>query len=416
MKKSLLLAAAGILAVASFASAANREGQFSLSPMVGGLVFENKQRVENNAFVSGIRAGYNFTQHIGIEALFDYANTTTRQAYGNKDANVFRYGAEGLYNFFPTAKLVPYVAAGAGAMNIKADGLNNKAKTMLDWGVGAKYFLTDNVALRGDVRHIVTKDDRWKNNLEYMVGAYIPFGGAAPAVKPVEPEPVPVPKVVKTPVAPAAITAALTATPTKVTKGQSSTLNWSSQNASGCEIQPGIGPVPPQGAKVVSPNADTAYTLSCSGAGGTATSAANVAVSVPAPAPVVEAPKAAPSAAAEKYCNKPAEIKILFDTGKSNIKPKYDAELKSVSEFLKEFPKAKGEISGHTDNVGGKAYNQKLSQARADSVSKYIVQKFGISADRIVGKGYGFSKPVASNKTKEGKSKNRRIEANFTCE
>jgi OOP family OmpA-OmpF porin len=129
----------------------------------------------------------------------------------------------------------------------------------------------------------------------------------------------------------------------------------------------------------------------------------------PPPAPVV-------SKAAEKFCSKPAIINIQFDTDKSDIKPKYDDELKTVSDFLKEFPKAKGEISGHTDNVGSKAYNDKLSQARANSVKKYLVEKFGISADRIEAKGYGFSKPVASNKTKEGKSQNRRIEANFTCE
>jgi len=122
------------------------------------------------------------------------------------------------------------------------------------------------------------------------------------------------------------------------------------------------------------------------------------------------------SAAAEKFCSKPAVLNIHFDTDKSAIKPQYDAELKAVSDFLKEFPNAKGEISGHTDNVASKAYNDKLSQSRANSVKKYIVEKFGISADRISAKGYGFSKPVASNKTKEGKARNRRIEANFTCD
>jgi OOP family OmpA-OmpF porin len=129
-------------------------------------------------------------------------------------------------------------------------------------------------------------------------------------------------------------------------------------------------------------------------------------------APVVPAV----TASAERFCSKPAVINIQFDNDKSVIKPQYDAELKAVASFLKEFPAAKGEISGHTDTVGSKAYNEKLSQSRADSVKKYIVDKFGISADRITAKGYGFSKPVASNKTREGKARNRRIEANFTCE
>ena len=230
------------------------------------------------------------------------------------------------------------------------------------------------------------------------------------APKAVEPPPAPAP------VPPAAPTAALNIIPATVTKGNTATLTWRSQNATSCYIQPGIGQVPPQGSRVITPDDTTAYTISCSGAGGTASSAADVAVITPPPAPVVVAPAPKPSVAAEKFCSKPAIINIKFDTDKSAIKPQYDAELKGISDFLKEFPKAKGEISGHTDNVGSKAYNDRLSQSRADSVKKYIVEKFGISADRFTAKGYGFAKPIASNKTKEGKAQNRRIEANFTCE
>jgi OOP family OmpA-OmpF porin len=231
---------------------------------------------------------------------------------------------------------------------------------------------------------------------------------------PPAPAPAPAPKVVvppppaPAPAPPAAPTAALTVTPATVVKGQSATLNWTSQNASSCTIQPGVGPVPPQGARAIIPGDSTSYNLTCSGAGGTVASAAGVTVVIP-PPPVV-------SKAAEKFCSKPAIINVQFDTGKSAIKGQYDAELKTVSDFLKEFPKARGEISGHTDNVGSKAYNAKLSQERADSVKNYIVEKLGISPDRITTKGYGFSKPVASNTTREGRALNRRIEANFTCE
>jgi OmpA-OmpF porin, OOP family len=321
--------------------------------------------------------------------------------------------------------------------------MDNRTKGAFDFGAGVKYFLNDNFALRADVRGIFYKLENpfgnyTNSNLEYTLGAYIPFGGANPAAKPVEPPPppvpapapAPVPKAVEpppapapaapVPVPPAAPTASLMVTPTTVSKGQPATLNWRSQNASRCDIQPGIGPVPPQGARAIMPADNTAYTIDCSGAGGTATSAASITVIAPPPppppAPVVEAPKPKLSVAAEKFCSKPAVINIQFDTNKSDIKPQYDAELKTVSDFLKEFPKAKGEISGHTDNVAGKSFNDKLSQARAESVKKYIVEKFGISADRITAKGYGFSKPLVSNKTKEGKSRNRRIEANFTCE
>lgn len=232
----------------------------------------------------------------------------------------------------------------------------------------------------------------------------------APAPK--APEPPPAPKVVPPPPAPAppppaAPTAAISVAPASVVKGQSATLNWKSQNATGCTIQPGIGQVPPQGVRTITPATDTTYDLTCSGAGGSATSSTAVVVTEP-PAPKVEAPP-------QRFC-KPTIINIQFDTDKSNIKPQFDAELQKLADFLKEFPNAKGEISGHTDNVGSKAYNDKLSQARAESVRKYLIDKFGVAPGRITAKGYGFSKPIADNKTKEGKAQNRRIEANFSCE
>lgn len=428
MKSSLLLAIAGVLAVASLAAAGNKEGQFSVSPVIGGYSYEGKQHMDTN-LVYGARAGYNFTKNFGIEALFDYVNTSPTKR--KLDVDMYRYGGELLYHFFPDNTLVPYVAAGYSGLNFDAKTFDKRVRGAFDYGVGAKYFLSDAIALRGDVRHILYNiNDRTTNNFEYTLGAYIPFGGVTPAVKPVEPppapapvavEPPPAPKVVApAPIPPAAPTANLSVFPSTVTRGETATLNWRSQNASTCTILPGIGQVPPQGARVITPNDTTAYTISCAGAGGTATSAANLAVIAPvpppAPAPVVVAPKPAPSAAAQKFCSKPAVINIQFDTDKSTIKPQYDAELKAISDFLKEFPNAKGEISGHTDNVASKAYNEKLSQSRAESVKKYIVDKYGISSNRISAKGYGFAKPIASNKTKEGKAKNRRIEANFTCE
>jgi OOP family OmpA-OmpF porin len=412
MKKSLLMAVAGMLAAASIASAANREGQFSISPVIGGYTYDSPQGIgwDSNP-VFGFRTGYNITKHIGVEALFDYVYSN-RTSYPNHSAvNMYRYGGELLYNFFPDNNFVPYLAAGVGGVNFSGTPADKKAHTAFDAGVGAKYFLNDSFALRGDLRVIgYDRYSRFNGNLEYTLGAYIPFGGAKPVAKAVEPPP-PAPKAI-----PAAPTALLTVTPDSVTKGQTAALNWKSQNATGCDIQPGIGPVPPQGARTIAPTDSTNYTLECTGAGGTATSTASVTVVVPppAPAPVVQKPK--PTPAAVKFCNKPAILEIHFDSDKSDIKPQYHAELKTVGDFLKEFPNSKGEISGHTDSTASVAHNQKLSERRAESVARYIEKNFGIAAGRITTKGYGESKPIASNKTKEGRAKNRRIEANFSCD
>lgn len=129
------------------------------------------------------------------------------------------------------------------------------------------------------------------------------------------------------------------------------------------------------------------------------------------PEVIVPAQKAAPA----KLCS-PTVLDIKFDFDKADIKPEFHNELSKVGDFLKEFPKAKGTIEGHTDSVGEKKMNVKLSQRRAESVANYIIKNFGIDAGRIAAKGFGLTKPVANNKTREGRAKNRRSEANFSCE
>lgn len=100
---------------------------------------------------------------------------------------------------------------------------------------------------------------------------------------------------------------------------------------------------------------------------------------------------------------------IFFETGSSTLKEESFAELNRVVEFMKNNPTVKIELGGHTDNIGTDAINNKLSQDRVNSVQKYLTEK-GVSADRMVAKGYGKSKPVASNDTDEGRQQNRRVE------
>ena len=101
---------------------------------------------------------------------------------------------------------------------------------------------------------------------------------------------------------------------------------------------------------------------------------------------------------------------ILFDTGKATIKPVSEKQLAEVGQLLKNDQALKLEIQGHTDNVGKKAFNQKLSQARAAAVKDYIVKKYGVAADRLTTAGFGFDKPVADNATLQGRALNRRVD------
>ena len=100
---------------------------------------------------------------------------------------------------------------------------------------------------------------------------------------------------------------------------------------------------------------------------------------------------------------------IFFETKKFDLDPKSQAELDKVIQLLNDNSTLKIEISGHTDNVGKPADNITLSNNRARSVVSYLISK-GIAAQRLVAKGYGETKPVADNKTEDGRAMNRRTE------
>jgi outer membrane protein OmpA-like peptidoglycan-associated protein len=100
---------------------------------------------------------------------------------------------------------------------------------------------------------------------------------------------------------------------------------------------------------------------------------------------------------------------IAFESGSAKIVEKSFVTLGAASSVLTEFKSARLEVSGHTDNTGSAELNTKLSLERAEAVKAYFVGK-GIAADRITTVGFGSDRPMADNKTPEGRAKNRRIE------
>jgi outer membrane protein OmpA-like peptidoglycan-associated protein len=100
---------------------------------------------------------------------------------------------------------------------------------------------------------------------------------------------------------------------------------------------------------------------------------------------------------------------VLFDTGKFSLKPGAREKLAKVAGILLAYPGLNIEVGGYTDNVGGDAMNQTLSENRADSVRDYLVQQ-GVSTSSVSAKGFGNSLPVASNDSSAGRQQNRRVE------
>ena len=100
---------------------------------------------------------------------------------------------------------------------------------------------------------------------------------------------------------------------------------------------------------------------------------------------------------------------VLFDFDKTAIKPDGAKILDRLVAFLKENPDKKADLEGHTDSIGTDKYNQGLSERRAASVKDYLAKR-GVDSSRLVTRGFGKAKPIADNKTADGRAKNRRVE------
>ena len=138
---------------------------------------------------------------------------------------------------------------------------------------------------------------------------------------------------------------------------------------------------------------------------------------VPKPAAAPSAPPPPPPAAAPAPAPKPKPVAekitfaadVLFDFDKATLKPEGKSKLDELAGKVKDINLEVVIAIGHTDSIGSDAYNQKLSVRRAESVKSYLVSK-GIEPNRVYTEGKGEKQPVASNKTKEGRQKNRRVE------
>jgi OOP family OmpA-OmpF porin len=385
MKKILLITVAlPLLFLGAPALAQNRAGAVTLSPFVGGYMFDCFQRLDNNWYY-GLRVGYNYTAHWGSEAMFGMVPTSSKaRGYDGRSVSVFRYGIDVLYHLWPDRKFVPFLAAGFGDIQINdPSGLNDHDRGMFDYGVGVKYFLTENVALRADVRHdLFCEFNDPCNNLEYTGGLTILFGGKEPAVA----APAPLP-----PVATACNTSPMNGA-TNVSVAKKITANFSGPMPKGSIKVTGPGSTPVNGAAAYdektrtmtfTPDApfapDTTYNAEIKNTGALMGTAMN-------------------SNCVWSFTTAPVVLIELDDThfahDSSTLTPRGKAIMDQNIQTLKANPKLNFLIAGYTSASGSDEYNQKLSERRATSVRDYFINEGGIAPDRLKQIGYGENRPT----------------------
>src|SRR5215469_2983434 len=219
-------------------------------------------------------------------------------------------------------------------------------------------------------------------------------GACKKKVAPAPPAPAP------TQQAPAQPTVTLNASSTMLQSGQSTTLNWTSTNATDLDLEPGVGKVQAEGSTNVTPTQSTTYTITANGPGGSAT--ANVQITVSAPAPPQE--QAAPNVADLFNQN---VTDAYYDYDKSELSSDARAALQKDAEFLRSYPQIRVTIEGHCDERGSEEYNLGLGQRRADAAKQYLVS-LGITGDRLQTMSWGKEHPFCTEHNESCWHQNRR--------
>ena len=355
MKKMLMLFA--LLSSLVFAS----NYKYEITPTVGGVLPEGNLDLDDQ-LTYGLRFGIN------VDSIFDQVELGIDRSdnvdYDNsaKSTDITRYFVNLIKSYPLRDKLSLYSLIGLGYENLSTNFADNDDDGFFNYGLGLKYKVNDNFSLRAEVRHAI-KFDHGDNNLFYTVGFVIPFGKKAEPMA----KPVPAPK------------------PVVIGDDDNDGVNNNMDlcpntpagvkvDAKGCELDSDHDGV--VDSKDLCPNTPVGNVVNSDG------------------------------------CVKVIRLHVTFATNKANISENCMSQIKKVAKFMAFNKDYRVILEGNTDSRGTKKYNLKLSLMRANAVADALEAE-GVDASRITAKGFGELNPIASNKTKEGRAQNRRVDARF---
>lgn len=369
MKKLLLIPA---LLVAQMAFA--QDYKYEITPLIGYNVVEGNLDLKNQ-FLSGAEIQFNDCNSIfkpELSILYtdaDYENSSL-------STDIYRIAINGVREYDAVGGLIPLTKAGVGYETIDKHFADNSDSVFFDAGVGAKIPFNDSVALKLEAVYMLKNSgNRWDNNLALLAGLNFAFG---PKAQPSAP---------------------------KVDGDDDNDGVLNSMDK--CPNTPAGTKVDSNGCKVDGDDDNDGVLNSmdrCPNTpAGTKVDSMGCKIAEPAKIMKVETKK-------EAFCPPKINLHINFEFDSAKIKEDSLEKVTKFSEFLKCDPGYDAKIIGHTDSKGSEAYNMGLSQRRADAVKDQII-KDGVDPQRITTSAKGESEPIATNKTKEGRAQNRRIEA-----
>lgn len=400
-----------------------RKGAVTISPMVGGYLFEGNQD-RSHGFLTGLGLGYNFTANWGTELSGKYIDFETD---AGASGTVLSIQLDLLYHILPKSRISPYLAVGTGLLKSYISGVHD-TDPFYNYGLGVNIFLTPWLALRGDVRHVIPFANNYDihyNNLSYAVGLNFVLGGRSPAPKPPPPMDSDGDGVYDSqdscPGTPQGVKVGVEGCPLDSdADGVYDYLDKCPDTPKGVKVDGQGCPLDSDGDGVFDyldkcPDTPPGKRVDAEGC-----PLKEVAAVQPAMTPaVLDADGDGINDDVDKCLNTPPGvkvnafgcwvIKVHFDFDKWNIKSGDYRELNDFVATLKRYTDLDILIEGHTDNIGSAAYNRILSQKRARAVLEYLV-KHGIGRSRLSAIGYGAARPLVPNTSKANRAINRRVQ------
>ncbi len=379
MKKIIL----STVAIASLVMA--NEYKYEVTPMFGYVDTKKSVDIANHK-VGGISFSINKDDECKFDQLELGILHTKGAEYDNStlDTDITRLFINAIKDYKINDKFKLYALVGLGHENIENTITGNSDDQFFNYGVGFKYAINETLSLRVDARHLLKFDG--DQNILYTVGLSIPFGKKANKIVDLDSDNDGVlDSIDQCPTTPVGEKVDATGC-TVVLDGDNdgvidandncpTTKAGIKVNASGCELDSDNDGVLDSIDKC--PTTSMGTKVDTSGC---------------------------------EVLNKPADLGIVFETNSDKIKSSDLAKFDKYVKYLSVISSAQVVLEAHTDSVGSAKYNLKLSQKRANSAKKQLVS-MGIESHRIEAIGYGETKPLVENNTKENRQINRRVTA-----
>lgn len=365
--KKLILSTAMCASLVFAASNPSKLYDYEITPFGSLILNDTKELKDDSYFNVGISIAKNINDDFFNQIELSYIRSDSVDYKNNQETNFNRIFLNAIKRYGITKRLDFYGLMGIGHTDVSKEYGDNKDSFGFDWGVGLRYDIPYyGIALKTDLRHIYSLSSK-NNDLVYTFGIGMPLGkryeekieAKVPLVK--EEVKVEVPKV----------------------DGDDDNDGVANSKDRCPNTLPGV-PVDRFGCELDDDQDGVVNRLD-------------------------RCPDTSPGMKVnEQGCVATIDLKINFDFASAKIKNDYEKVLEDFADILKENPKLRATIEAHTDSIGTESNNQRLSQRRANSAVKALIN-LGIDKSRLTAIGHGENQPIATNETNSGRAKNRRV-------